>query len=360
MSALRSLAALGLLAIPLAACTEGRSAEPAARAEERRAVVVETVRFNPRTADRTLVGQIRPRVESDLGFRVAGKVAERLVAPGDAVRAGQVLVRLDPTDLRLAREQAEAELRAATVSLEQAVSQERRAQELRRNGWTTDATVEQRLAATAEARARLDRGRRALDLSVNQLAYAELKADADGVVTATLAEPGQVVGAGAPVVRIARAGEREAVVAVPEALVERVRRGRAEVSLWSDAGARLPASLRELSPSADPATRTFQARFAVDAPDLAIGMTATVTLSEPSAENVARLPVSALFSQGQGASLFVVGEDGELALRPVTVAGYDGRDVLIASGVNEGDRVVSLGVQKLDVAQRVRIVQPRG
>jgi RND family efflux transporter MFP subunit len=359
-STLRTLAALGLLAIPLAACTEGRSAEPVA--EERRAVVVETVRFNPREPERSFVGQIRPRVESDLGFRVAGKVAERLVQPGERVRNGQVLMRLDAVDLRLSREQAEAELRAARVNLDQTVAQERRQQELRRQGWATDAAIEQRVAATAEARGRMDRASRALDLARNQLAYAELTADGDGVVTATLAEPGQVVAAGAPVVRLARAGEREAVVAIPEMLLERVRQGTATVSLWSDPGTRYPARLRELAASADPATRTFQARFSVEGPDdaLAIGLTATVTVAEPAGEAVARLPVSAIFSQGNGANVFVVDTDsGSLTMVPVTVAGYVGRDVLISGGVREGSQVVSLGVQKLDTAQRVRVVTLR-
>lgn len=358
---LRTLAALGLLAIPLAACTEGRSAEPSA-SEERRAVVVETVRFAPREPERSFVGQIRPRIESDLGFRIAGKVAERLVQPGESVRAGQTLMRLDPVDLRLSREQAEAEHRAAQVNLEQTVAQERRQQELRRQGWATDATIEQRVAATAEARSRLERAARALDLANNQLAYAELVADSDGVVTATLAEPGQVVAAGAPVVRLARAGEREAMVAIPEMLLERVRSGTASVSLWSDPGTRYPARLRELAAAADPTTRTFQARFSIEGPDdaLAIGLTATVTIAEPAGEAVARLPVSAIFAQGSGAHVFVVDRDsGALTMVPVTVAGYVGREVLISGGVREGSEVVALGVQKLDTAQRVRVVTLR-
>jgi RND family efflux transporter MFP subunit len=361
VSKLRTFAALGLLAIPLAACTEGRSAEPAPT-EERRAVVVETVRFTAREPERSFVGQIRPRVESDLGFRIAGKVSERLVQPGQSVSAGQLLMRLDPVDLRLSREQAEAEHRAAQVNLDQTIAQERRANELRRQGWTTDAVIEQRVAATAEARSRLDRASRALDIATNQLTYADLHADGEGVVTATLAEPGQVVTAGSPVVRLARSGEREAVVAIPEIMLERVRRGTATVSLWSDPGTRYPAQLRELAAAADPATRTFQARFSIDGPDeaLAIGLTATVTVAEPASESVARLPVSAIFAQGQGAHVFVVDVDsGSLTLVPVTVAGYDGRDVLISGGVREGAQVVSLGVQKLDVAQRVRIVTLR-
>lgn len=355
---------LGLLALALAACTEGNTAEPrAGTADPRpRPVVVEVVRLEARTPSRTFVGTVRPRVESDLGFRVAGKLSERLVSPGDRVTRGQVLMRLDRTDLNLTRDQAVAEHRAAQVNLDQAQAQERRAVDLRRNGWTTDATVERTLAATAEARSRLDRAERQLALASNQLDYAELVADSDGVVTATLAEPGQVLAAGAPVVRLARAGDREAVVAIPETLVDRVRTVDATVTLWSRPGEPVAARLRELAASADPASRTFQARFTMANADHAeIGMTATVAITEPSTDRIARLPVSALFAQGDGASVWVVDPDrGALTLTPVQVAGFDGRDVLISRGLQEGQRVVSLGVQKLDAAQTVRIVESRG
>ena len=181
-------------------------------------------------------------------------------------------------------------------------------------------------------------------------------------MTATLAEPGQVVAAGTPVIRLARSGEREAVVAIPEALIEHVRTGQPTVSLWSNAGKTYRATLREFAASADPATRTFQARFTIqDADDgVVIGMTATVAVGEPASARVARLPISALYSEGRGPSVFVVdAATGRLTLKPVTVAGYDGREVLIAEGVAEGDKVVALGVHKLDESQRVRVVASR-
>ena len=362
-SRLSSLAIISLIAVALAACTEG-NARTDAKAEEvaPRAVRVETAAFKPQMRERSFVGTVRPRVESDLGFRVAGKISERLVQQGQRVARGQALARIDAVDLELQKQQAQAELAAAEVNLASSLAQDKRTQDLRAAGWATQATLDTQLARTADARGRLDRAKRALDLAANQLAYATLTADSDGIVTATLAEPGQVVAAGTPVVRLARSGDREAVVAVPEALIERVRTGTATVSLWSHAGKTYPATLREFAASADVATRTFQARFTIqDADDgVVIGMTATVTVGEPASARVARLPISALYSEGRGPSVFVVDETtGRLALKPVTVAGYDGRDVLIAAGIAEGDKVVTLGVHKLDASQRVRIVDAR-
>jgi RND family efflux transporter MFP subunit len=356
-----ALPLLAALSAPLAlsGCSEGTASVPPTPP---RAVVVETVAFAPKTPVRTFVGTVRPRVESDLGFRVSGKVAERLVQQGERVTAGQVLARLDDTDFALQLEQARAELAAAETGVEAAARQDRRTEDLKRAGWTTQAALDQQIARSADARGRLERARRATDLAENQMRYATLVAEADGVVTATLTEPGQVVSAGTPVVRLARGSEREAVVAIPEILVERVRAAQASVSLWSKDGRAYPASLRELAAAADPATRTYQARFAIpDADDaVKIGMTATVTLQDVASQPVARLPISALFAQGQGPHVFAVTpETGALALKPVVVAGYDGGDVQIASGLSDGEKVVAFGVQKLDPGQMVRIVETR-
>src|SRR5690606_27190694 len=194
----------------------------------------------------------------------------------------------------------------------------------------------------------------------NNLSYATLTADTDGVVTATLVEPGQVVAAGQTAIRVARLGEKEAIVAVPETLLARVRQGEATVTLWSDPDRRYAARLRELSPAADPTTRTYLARFSMpDAgEEVAFGMSATLTVRGGTGEKAARLPLSALFNQGSGPALWVVDrETGSVALKPVTVARYDAREVLVTSGVEEGDEVVALGVQKLDPAQKVRVVE---
>lgn len=345
----------------LSACTDSKG--NAEKPQALRAVVVQIVNFEPRSSGRTLVGTVRPRVESDIGFRIGGKLAERLVQSGDRVHAGQVLARLDAIDLVLQREQAESEVTAATASVIQAEAEDKRIVALRREGWSTASAFDRQRAAVEEARGRLARAERTLGLASNSLDYAVLRADADGVITATLVEPGQVVAQGQTAVRLARLDTREAVVAVPEALIERVRTAKASVSLWSEPGKNFAATLREMSPSADVATRTYQARFTIEnAPgDLEFGLTATLSLSDRENEQVARLPLSALFNQGTGPSVYVVNPaDGRLTLKPVDVAGYEAREVLVRSGVGTGENVVTLGVQKLDLAQRVRIIAPAG
>ncbi len=349
-------------ALALGACTESKG-DNTAKAPEVRAVVAQVVAFEQRTPNRSFVGTVRPRIESDLGFRIGGKVAERLVQTGDRVTSGQPLARLDGTDLGLQKEQAESEVAAARASLAQAEAEDRRIAVLRREGWSTASAFDRQRAAVEEARSRLSRGERALSLAVNNLDYATLRADADGIITAALIEPGQVVAQGSPAVRMARADSREAVVAVPETLIDRVRRADATVSLWSEPGKSYKAVMREMSPSADPATRTYQTRFTiVDAPaDLEFGLTATVTIADRESEQVARLPLSAIYNDGGGASVFVVNpQDGALSLKRVDVAAYETREVLIRSGVSAGEHVVTLGVHKLDIGQKVRIAAPQG
>jgi RND family efflux transporter MFP subunit len=347
--------ALALISpLVLAAC-DPMTAQPAAPG---RPVLVTPVRYEAQVSDRSFVGIVRPRIESDLGFRVAGKVSRRLVEVGTRVVVGQPLAVLDEVDLALQAEQAAAELRAATGVLAQATAAEGRANELRQKGWSTDAQLDQAKAAADEARARLNRAERSVELTKNSLSYATLVADAGGVVTATLIEPGQVVAAGQTAIRLARLAEKEVVVAIPETLLTRAKSGEAQVSIWSNPDKRYTARLRELAPSADAATRTYLAKFSLPeaGDEVQLGMTATLTLSEPASERVARLPLSALFNQGQGPSVYVADEKGALTLRRVSVKAYERDDVLISDGVEEGSNVVALGVQKLDPAQKVRIV----
>lgn len=355
------MAAVAATVVALAACTESKGTATD-KTEVPRAVVAQSVSFEPRTPSRTFVGTVRPRIESDLSFRLGGKVAERYVQVGERVRAGQTLARLDSADLQLQVEQAESEVKAAQASLAQAEAEDRRIGTLRREGWATASAFDRQKAAVEEARSRLSRGERALSLARNSLDYATLRADADGIITGSTVEPGQVVAQGAPVLKLARLDSREAVVAIPEALIERARTAKASVSLWSEPNRNFAATLRELSPSADVATRTYQARFTIaDAPAyLEFGLTATVTLSDRDNELIARLPLSALFNEGRGPALYVVNPaEGSLSLKPVEVFAYEAREVLIRSGVENGQQVVTLGVQKLDPRQRVRIVQPQ-
>jgi RND family efflux transporter MFP subunit len=317
------------------------------------------VHYEAQARDRSFVGTVRPRIESDLGFRVGGKVLKRQVEVGAMVTPGTPLATLDEVDLKLQAEQAEAEWRAATGVLAQASAAEARAKELRQKGWSTDAQMEQAKAAGDEARARLSRAERQVDLTKNSLSYATLLADAAGVVTATLIEPGQVVSSGQTAFRVARLAEKEVVVAVPETLLARAKSGEARVSIWSVPDKLYVAKLRELAPSADPATRTYLAKFSIPGvgDEVQLGMTAMLILSEPASERVARLPLSAMFDQGAGPAVYVADPAaGTITLKPVRVKAYESNDVLISGGVEEGAKVVTLGVQKLNPAEKVRVV----
>ena len=343
------------LALALAGC-QGEAA-PVHRVE--RPVQVQRVAFVREQSNRDFAGVVRARYETDLGFRVAGKIVTRVVNVGNRVQADDVVAHLDPRDFKLQMESAEAELSAATSNLAQAAADEERYTTLKNRGFAAVAEFDRKKAARDEAVGRLERARRALDLARNQLAYTDLKAGADGVITATLAEPGQVVAIGQAVARLAHRGEKEAVVALPETWLREAQASRATVRLWSDPDRRFAARLRELSPQADPATRTYAARFTIlDADDsVALGMTATVTLARAADAPVAKIPLAAILNRGTGPTVYVVDDAGTLTLRPVAVASFTEGAALVAGGVTDGDKVVTLGVQKLVAGARVRAVE---
>lgn len=359
LSARRRLA-YGALAVSLALpLLAGCQAETAAAPESRRPVQVMQVALSSQERTRDFVGIIRARYETDLGFRVAGKIVTRLVNAGDRVHAGDVIARLDPADLKLQVESAEAEWNAAKTNLAQAKAEFERYNTLKARGFASIAEFDRKQAAKAEADGRRERARRALDLARNQLGYAELKADADGIITATLAEPGQVVTVGQPVARLARHGEREALVALPETWLAEARKAKATVRLWTEPNRTFAAKLRELSPQADPATRTYAARFTLTGPDdtVALGMTATVQLVRADHEPSIRLPLAAILNRGEGPSVFVVTDAETLALRPVHVASFNEETAFVTAGLHPGETVVTLGVQKLTAGTKVRTIE---
>ncbi len=359
-----ALVSLLVLSLILAGCDAPAATaptSPAAAAKLERPVQVERVKFERDGANREFVGVVRARYETDLGFRVAGKIVSRLINNGDVVHAGDVIARLDPQDFVLQVESAEAELAAATSSLAQARAEAERYATLKTRGFAAVADFDRKNAARDEAEGRLERARRTLDLARNQLSYAELKADADGVITATPAEAGQVVAIGQSVARLARHGEKEAVVALPESWLGEARKSQASVRLWSDPDRRFTARLRELSPQADAATRTYAGRFTIADADetVALGMTATVTLARTTDAKIAKLPLAAVLNRGSGPAVYVVDASGVLEVRDVKVAAFTEDAALVTDGVRDGEVVVTLGVQKLQAGLKVHTVDAR-
>ncbi|MGA8587564.1 MAG: efflux RND transporter periplasmic adaptor subunit [Roseiarcus sp.] len=354
MKSLAPLAALGA-ALLVSACDQKTEAS---RAAPTRPVLVAEAHYAPREQAQVLAGVVKARIESDLAFRIAGKMATRLVDMGALVHKGDALAELDDADFRLQLEEAQAEQSSAVAALVQAEAEERRLTTLSKQGWTANADFDKARSAADQARAAVTRADRAVSLARNAIEYATLRADADGVISAVSAEAGQVVAVGAPIVRLAHADEREAAVSVPETLVDRARSDSARVEFWALPGVSVNARLRELSPTSDAATRTYPARFTlVDAPaGVRLGMSVTVSLEADSAK-VARMPISALFDIGQGPSVWVVDPvSSTLSAAHVVLAGYDAEWAFIGAGVPEGAKVVALGVHKLDQGEKVRVV----
>jgi RND family efflux transporter MFP subunit len=345
------------MAAVLGACSEAPPTN--LQKDPPRPILVTTVALEPTRVERNFTATIRPRVESSLGFRIPGKVVRRIVENGQRVRQGEPLAVLDDADFRLQLRQAEAEARASAGSLTQADAELRRALDLQRRGFAADANIERVRAIADEARGRAERAKQAVELASNNLDYAVLRADADGIITAVSIEPGTVLAAGQIAFRVARTAEREAEIAVPEALLDKARRGQARVTIWSDPDRVYSARLRELAPAADPVTRTYLARFSLsELPDtVSLGMSATLSLSEDGHEPLLRIPLSAIRNVGSGPTVWVVDQAAnKVAARPVTVARSNGADVYVRSGLEAGETIVRLGVHKLDPALPVRVV----
>jgi RND family efflux transporter MFP subunit len=366
------LPACGALLL-LAAC--GRTPAPQ---EPVRAVRVEVVGTAARASGQEYAAEVRARVESRLAFRVGGKLVARSVDVGQAVRAGQVLARLDPQDLQLGQEAARAQLASARAQLEVAESDFRRFVALREQGFISGAELERREAGVKSARSAAEQAEAQLRVQANQSGYAALTADVSGVVTAVEAEPGMVLAAGTPVLRLAHDGPREAWFAVPEDRAEALRAlqgraGRLQVRLWGDDARTWPATVREIAAAADPVTRTFLVKADLGRAPVRLGQTATVTVTGPQATGPAAaaaaarnaaaftLPLAAVFEQ-RGASTVWVLDRTQMVVQPraVTVAGADGSNrVVAATGLQPGETVVTAGVHTLSAGQKVSLyVEP--
>lgn len=304
-------------------------------------------------------GDVRARHESQLGFRVNGKIVERRVEVGTEVRRGDMLMRLDPQDLQLAVGQARASLQAAETERDLARLDYQRHVDLHAQRFVSQAVLDARASTLKASQARVDAARATLAGQSNQASYANLVADSDGVVMAISAEVGQVVQAGTPVVRVARRGDKEVVIGVPENMVGQLPAGATvKVRLWANAGQDLSGKIREVSPVADAATRTYTVKVSIpDLPEVRLGMTATVALAAQAAPDGAlRVPTTALVQDKGVTSVWLI-EKGVVKMVPVQVAGQAGNDVLLGSGVRAGQSVVTAGVHLLRNGQQVRILE---
>lgn len=345
-------------ALSLVACSRTAPVE-----EPVRAVKVMTIHSASLTATQEFSGEVRPRIESRLGFRVAGKLVSREVELGQRVKAGQVLARLDPQDYRLAADAAQAQFGAAVTNRDLAAADFKRFKELREQNFISGAELERRDAALKAAQAQVDQAQAQLASQRNQGSYTTLVADAAGVVTAVEAEPGQVVSAGQPVVRVAQDGPRDAVFAVPEDKLAIMRQGSAvDVRVWPGQ-TQLAGRVREVSASADPVTRTYQVKVALEGKQPPpLGATVTVFPRLRSEQRVAaiKLPTSALRQDGQATAVWVLNpKTMTVQSQTVQIATADGNEAVVASGLQEGQLVVSAGVHVLSPGQKVTIYREK-
>ena len=345
-----------IAALALAACGSEKVAQ-----EPVRPVLTQTVIPGATATKDVYSGELRARHETDLAFRVGGKLVARTVDAGARVSKGAILARLDPEDAQLAASAASAQLASAESELALAKAEMERHADLLAKRFISQSAFDVKQNAHSAARARAEQARSQAGITSNQAAYTTLVADADGVVVSVSAEAGQVVAAGQPVLKLARSGEKEVVVNAPESQLERFKAGQpVAISLWADPSTVFPGRVREVAGGADPVTRTYAVRIsAPTAPQTAqLGMTASVLLNSSTDPSLVLLPLSALAREGANAAVWIVdAKSSRVKMRPVTVGQFREDGVTVTAGLHPGDVVVTAGVHKLRPDQQVRIAQ---
>lgn len=356
---MRVLLATLLTTALLAAC--GKTEAPP---EPVRAVRTLTVVESGAALQQEYPAEVRARAESRPGFRVAGKLLQRFVDVGSEVKAGQPLAQIDASDFQLGQQAAAAAVRAAEAQLAINEADYKRYTTLRDQGFISGAELERREATLKASRAQAEQAIAQARLQGNQAGYAVLTAQVAGVVTAVEAEPGTVLAAGTPVLRLAHDGPRDAVFTVPEDQVGAIRAllgkpGGVKLRPWGEEGA-TPATVREVAAAADPLTRTFTVRADIGRTGLPLGRTATVLVPEEKIEGIVKLPLPAVFEQGGKTVVWVLEKPAmTVRIQPIQVAGADGNLALVAAGLQPGQTVVTAGVHVLTPGQKVRFyVEP--
>lgn len=358
-----------LWALALVACSKPEDAAKAPQAENTRPVLVHVVGQNADAGLTTYSGEVRPRIDSALAFRVPGKIVSRKVDVGARVKPGDELARLDPSDNNLNLANSTAQLAAAAAERDFAQSELARYADLRDRHFISQAVYDQKANAKATAQARYDAVKAQMAVSRNQTDYTVLRADATGVVDQVLAEPGQVVNAGQAVMHIARDGEKEVAISVPESRMKELSKLRgqtqsAQITLWADGvGAKVyQGRIREIAPVADSQTRTYPVRVSIVNADggVLLGMTATVSFRSGDDAPHVTIPLAAVFQKDSKPAVWVLTADNHASLRPVTVAAYTEKGAEISAGVQVGERLVAAGVHKLVSGEKLNVLAPSG
>ncbi|MFO1324984.1 MAG: efflux RND transporter periplasmic adaptor subunit [Burkholderiales bacterium] len=345
--------AIAALAALLAAC--GAKAPPA---DVIRPVQLTQVAIGNATETSVFAGEVKARHEADLGFRIGGKIVARMVDAGARVAKGAPLARLDPADVGLQAEAAKAQVAATETEYRFAQAEYDRYQNLFREKFISASALDAKRNVLDSNRAKHEQAKANLAVSQNQASYATLVANEDGVITAVLAEPGQVVTPGQPVVRIARENEREVAISVPENRIGEIRNApQLAALLWANPGRTYAARVREIAPAVDPTTRTFAVRVSIVDPDPSVqwGMTANVAVLTPGAAQTALLPLTSIYQkEGKPAVWRFDPASGQVNLVPVSIGQYREDGVVVTSGVAHGEWIVAAGVHKLVPGQVVR------
>lgn len=348
------LALIVVAALGLAGCSQ----EKAEVKEIIRPVKVVEIAKASDTRQLSYSGSVRARTEMNLGFRINGKITERLVDIGDRVKPGDVLARIDPTDYELSVRRAQASLDAADRQVETVELTRKRAEQLYAKNFAPKSQLEQATLAYNQAVATRDSARSQLAQAQNQVRYTDLKADKNGIVTAVAADVGQVVGSGTPVVTVAIDGEKEVLIAVPETDIAEFKPGKTvKAGFWSDEALTLDGKVREVAGSADPQSRTFAVRVSLpNDPRVLLGMTASIEAAADNRQQLVSIPLAALAQKDSQSIVWTVDRNGgTVHAHPVKVAAFTPDGVSVADGLKPGDVVVAAGTQFMTENLKVKL-----
>jgi RND family efflux transporter MFP subunit len=347
--------AICLIPIFLLGCADSTQSDPRTLPPLVRTAIVQQQGL---TDSRAFTGTIGTRVQSDLGFRVSGKVIERFVDAGQTVKRGQLLMRIDSTDLQLAATAQQQAVDAAKAHAQQAEKEEARYRDLRGSGAISSSAYDQIKAVADTAKAQLNSAQAQAKVALNASRYTDLIADGNGTIMETLAEPGQVVSAGQTVIRLAHSGQREAVIQLPETFRPKIG-AIGQATLFGQENVSVPAKLRQLSNTADQFTRTFEARFILqgDLANAPLGSTVTVRIenNNQSSQRLLQVPIGALLDKGKGTGVWIINRKTQkVAWRPIAVKQIDDEYAYVTGDLQSGAQIVALGAHLLREGESVR------